>query len=42
MHYVQFHLNLAAGLEDSLTPNIQSPWNGGEKFTTVTQNRQLL
>ncbi len=31
MHYGQFHLNLAAGLEDSLIAKIQPPWNGGER-----------
>lgn len=29
MHYGQFHLNLAAGLEDSIIASIQPPWNGG-------------
>lgn len=29
MHYGQFHLNLAAGLEDSLIKVIDPPWNGG-------------
>ncbi|MEX1041350.1 MAG: GIY-YIG nuclease family protein [Pirellulaceae bacterium] len=31
MHYGQFHLNLAAGLEDSLIKMISPPWNGGIK-----------
>lgn len=29
MHYGQFHLNLAAGLEDSIIASIRPPWNGG-------------
>ncbi len=28
LHYGMFHLNLAAGLEDSLIATIQPPWNG--------------
>jgi len=28
-HYGQFHLNLAAGLEDSIVKVLQPPWNGG-------------
>jgi len=31
MHYGPFHLNLAAGLEDSLIRVIDPPWNGGAK-----------
>lgn len=31
MHYGQFHLNLAAALEDSLIKVINPPWNGGIK-----------
>lgn len=30
MHYGQFHLNLAAALEDSLIQVIDPPWNGGK------------
>ena len=30
MHYGQFHLNLAAGLEDSIIASIRPPWNGGQ------------
>jgi hypothetical protein len=30
LHYGQFHLNLAAGLEDSLISVIAPPWNGGK------------
>jgi hypothetical protein len=29
MHYGQFHLNLAEGLEDDLIRKIAPPWNGG-------------
>lgn len=35
MHYGQFHLNLAAGLEDSLIAVIAPPWN------RVTQGREV-
>jgi hypothetical protein len=31
LHYGQFHLNLAAGLEDDLIRVINPPWNGGRK-----------
>lgn len=31
MHYGVFHLNLAAGLEDSIIKNINPDWNGGRK-----------
>lgn len=31
MHYGQFHLNLAAALEDSIIAKIKPSWNGGEK-----------
>jgi hypothetical protein len=31
MHYGDFHLNLAAGLEDSLISVISPPWNGSKK-----------
>ena len=43
MHYGKFHLNLAAGLEDSLIKVIAPPWNGGhaedpkEQFEDVDQ-----
>lgn len=30
LHYGQFHLNLAAGLEDDLIRVIDPPWNGGQ------------
>lgn len=33
MHYGQFHLNLAAGLEDSIIKVINPVWNGGSKIT---------
>lgn len=31
MHYGQFHLNLAAGLEDSIIKTINPDWNGNSK-----------
>lgn len=31
MHYGQFHLNLAAGLEDSMIKTLDPEWNGGTK-----------
>jgi len=31
LHYGGFHLNLAAGLEDSLVLDLEPPWNGGKK-----------
>jgi len=31
MHYGQFHLNLAAGLEDSIIQKLKPIWNGGQK-----------
>jgi hypothetical protein len=31
MHYGQFHLNLAAGLEDSIIALLNPPWNGGDR-----------
>ncbi|CQJ56162.1 GIY-YIG nuclease family protein [Yersinia rohdei] len=34
MHYGQFHLNLAAGLEDSIIKTINPEWNGGSKNLT--------
>ena len=34
MHYGTFHLNLAAGLEDSLIKVIAPPWNGGRAENT--------
>lgn len=30
-HYGDFHLNLAAGLEDSIIATLQPEWNGGKK-----------
>lgn len=35
MHYGQFHLNLAAGLEDSIISTISPPWNGGERKKVI-------
>jgi hypothetical protein len=31
LHYGGFHVNLAAGLEDSLIRKLKPPWNGGQK-----------
>lgn len=31
LHYGGFHVNLAAGLEDSLVRDLAPPWNGGRK-----------
>jgi hypothetical protein len=31
LHYGGFHVNLAAGLEDSLVRELMPPWNGGHK-----------
>lgn len=31
LYYGGFHVNLAAGLEDSLIRDLQPPWNGGKK-----------
>jgi hypothetical protein len=33
LHYGGFHINLAAGLEDSLVRELAPPWNGGLKET---------
>jgi hypothetical protein len=30
LHYAGFHINLAAGLEDSLIRELAPPWNGGK------------
>lgn len=35
MHYGQFHLNLAAGLEDSIIKMINPEWNGNTKIATT-------
>ena len=35
MHYGQFHLNLAAGLEDSMINTIAPEWNGGIKQSRI-------
>jgi len=34
LHYGGFHVNLAAGLEDSLVLTLEPPWNGGRKETS--------
>ncbi len=31
LHYGGFHVNLAAGLEDSVVRELSPPWNGGQK-----------
>ncbi len=33
LKYGGFHVNLAAGLEDSLVRDLMPPWNGGQKET---------
>jgi hypothetical protein len=33
LHYGGFHVNLAAGLEDSLIRELKPDWNGGQKET---------
>ncbi len=33
LHYGIFHVNLAAGLEDSIVKKLSPPWNGGQKET---------
>ena len=33
LHYGEFHINLAAGLEDNLIKTLSPPWNGGQKET---------
>jgi len=33
LHYGEFHINLAAGLEDSLIKTLNPPWNAGQKET---------
>ena len=35
MHYGQFHLNLAAGLEDSIISTLRPPWNGAPTKVTI-------
>lgn len=37
MHYGQFHLNLAAGLEDSIIARLAPPWNGGKPEPVAEQ-----
>ncbi len=34
LHYGKFHVNLAAGLEDSVVRELNPPWNGGKKEAT--------
>jgi hypothetical protein len=33
LYYGGFHVNLAAGLEDSVVRDLRPPWNGGKKET---------
>lgn len=40
IHYGKFHLNLAAGLEDSIIRTLDPPWNGG-KVEPVTEQLAL-
>ncbi len=41
LHYGDFHVNLAAGLEDSLICDLKPPWNGGQKELS-NQTTQLV
>lgn len=38
LHYGGFHVNLAAGLEDSLVRELAPPWNTTGKSTTAVRN----
>ncbi|RRN96456.1 GIY-YIG nuclease family protein [Pectobacterium aquaticum] len=38
IHYGQFHLNLAAGLEDSIINIINPEWNGGKKASVISES----
>jgi hypothetical protein len=40
-HYGQFHLNLAAGLEDDIIRVINPEWNGGSPELNVTQESDV-
>ena len=40
LHYGQFHLNLAAGLEDSLIAVIDPEWNGGRRTRESEETRE--
>lgn len=42
MHYGQFHLNLAAALEDDLVRVIAPPWNGGSVDDGIHPPRPLV
>ena len=35
MHYGQFHMNLAAALEDDIIRKLNPPWNGGRKESAL-------
>jgi hypothetical protein len=38
LHFGQFHLNLAAGLEDSLIKKLCPEWNGGKKVIEAIES----
>ena len=40
LHYGQFHLNLAAGLEDSLIAIIDPDWNGGRRTREIEETAE--
>ncbi|MBA3425224.1 MAG: GIY-YIG nuclease family protein [Rubrobacter sp.] len=37
LHHGGFHVNLAAGLEDSLIRELKPPWNGGQKELSLQE-----
>lgn len=39
MHYGQFHLNLAAGLEDDIIRKLAPEWNGGVKEVELAESK---
>lgn len=41
MHYGQFHINLAAALEDDIILKIAPEWNGGKSEQTVSTNESV-
>ncbi|WP_430227019.1 GIY-YIG nuclease family protein [Paraburkholderia tropica] len=38
MHYGQFHINLAAGLEDSIIASLEPQWNGRQQIKDAQKN----
>jgi hypothetical protein len=38
MHYGQFHINLAAGLEDSIIATLEPQWNGRQRIANAQRN----